>query len=55
MTKGHLYGFLRIVHDLTKEEVLRKIQSDFITIVAHQLRTPMSGLAWILELLAKKI
>jgi signal transduction histidine kinase len=52
--KGHLYGFLRIVHDLTKEEVLRKIQSDFITIVAHQLRTPMSGLAWILELLATK-
>lgn len=52
--KGQLYGFLRIVHDLTKEEILKKTQSDFITIVAHQLRTPMSGLAWILELLTKK-
>lgn len=52
--KGKTYGFLRIVHDFTKEEVLKKTQSDFITIVAHQLRTPMSGLAWILEMLANK-
>ncbi len=52
--KGNTYGFLRIIHDLTKEEVLRKAQSDFITIVAHQLRTPLSGLSWILEMLAKK-
>jgi len=51
---GKTYGFLRIIHDLTKEEVLRKTQSDFITIVAHQLRTPLSGLSWILEMLAKK-
>lgn len=52
--KGRLYGFLRVIHDLTKEEILKKAQSDFITIVAHQLRTPMSGLSWILELLAQK-
>jgi len=52
--KGNTYGFLRIIHDLTKEEVLRKTQSDFITIVAHQLRTPLSGLSWILEILAKR-
>jgi len=52
--KGETYGFLRIIHDLTKEELLKKTQSDFITIVAHQLRTPLSGLSWILEILAKK-
>jgi len=52
--KGKTYGFLRIIHDLTKEEVLRKTQSDFITIVAHQLRTPLSGLSWTLEILANK-
>lgn len=51
--KGKTYGFLRIIHDLTKEELLRKTQSDFITIVAHQLRTPLSGLSWILEMLAE--
>jgi signal transduction histidine kinase len=52
--KGKVYGFLRIIHDLTKEEVLKKTQSDFITVVAHQLRTPMAGLAWILEMLINK-
>ena len=52
--KGKTYGFLRIIHDLTEEEVLRQTQSDFITIVAHQLRTPLSGLSWILEILANK-
>jgi len=52
--KGKIYGFLRIIHDLTKEEILRKTQSDFITIVAHQLRTPLSGLSWVLEILANR-
>ena len=52
--KGKTYGFLRIIHDLTKGEMLRKTQSDFITIVAHQLRTPLSGLSWILEMIANK-
>lgn len=51
---GKTYGFLRVIHDLTKEEVLKKTQSDFITIVAHQLRTPLSGLSWILEVLTNK-
>ncbi|MDD5760487.1 MAG: ATP-binding protein [Candidatus Pacebacteria bacterium] len=52
--KGKVYGFLRIIHDLTKEELLKKTQSDFITVVAHQLRTPISGVSWILEMLANK-
>jgi len=52
--EGQTYGFLKIVHDLTKEEALKKTQSDFITVAAHQLRTPLSGLSWALELLLKK-
>lgn len=52
--QGKTYGFLRIIHDLTQAEMLKKTQSDFITIVAHQLRTPLSGLSWILEMLAGK-
>ena len=51
--KGKLYGFLKVIHDLTREETLKKIQSDFITIAAHQLRTPLSGLSWILEVLSQ--
>ena len=52
--EGQTYGFLKVVRDLTREETLKKAQSDFITIAAHQLRTPLSGLSWVLELLLKK-
>ncbi len=49
--KGRVYGFLKIIHDLTKEEEIKRTQSDFITVAAHQLRTPLAGISWILETL----
>ena len=52
--QGNVFGFLKVIHDLTKEETLQKTQKDFITVAAHQLRTPLSGLSWVFELLAKK-
>jgi len=52
--QGNVFGFLKVIHDLTKEEALQKTQKDFITVAAHQLRTPLSGLSWVFELLAKK-
>jgi signal transduction histidine kinase len=52
--QGNVFGFLKVIHDLTKEEVLQKTQKDFITVAAHQLRTPLSGLSWVFELLIKK-
>ncbi|MGC8651122.1 MAG: sensor histidine kinase [Minisyncoccia bacterium] len=52
--KGNVFGFLKIIHDLTQEEALQKTQKDFITVAAHQLRTPLSGLSWVFELLSKK-
>ncbi|MBI2607467.1 MAG: HAMP domain-containing histidine kinase [Candidatus Doudnabacteria bacterium] len=36
---------------LTKKETLGTIQSDFITLTSHQLRTPLSAMKWLLELL----
>jgi signal transduction histidine kinase len=35
----------------SKPEHLGTLQSDFITLASHQLRTPLSGIRWILELL----
>ena len=34
-----------------KKEHLGSVQSDFITLASHQLRTPLSGMRWLLELL----
>lgn len=31
----------------------RKVQDDFMTLTSHQLRTPLSGIKWLLELLQK--
>jgi signal transduction histidine kinase len=31
----------------------KKIQEDFVTLTSHQLRTPLSGIKWLIELLQK--
>lgn len=44
--KGEAAGFLKIIHDQTREIELIKSKTDFITIAAHQLRTPLSAVIW---------
>ncbi len=39
--------------DKSKKDSVRKAQSDFINLTSHQLRTPLSGIKWLLELLQK--
>jgi signal transduction histidine kinase len=34
-----------------KKESLGSIQTDFITLASHQLRTPLSGMRWLIELM----
>jgi len=46
-----LLGFLKIVNDRTREIEILKSKSEFITVAAHQLRTPLSAIAWTLETL----
>ena len=36
-----------------KKEKIGEVQSDFVTLTSHQLRTPLSGMKWLLELLQK--
>jgi signal transduction histidine kinase len=38
----------------SKKETLGTVQSDFINLASHQLRTPLSGMRWLLELLQKE-
>jgi len=52
--KGELIGFIKVIRDKSREIQLFKTKSEFITVAAHQLRTPLAGIKWALEMLDKK-
>ena len=51
---GIAFGFLKVVRDRTREVELLKSKSDFITVAAHQLRTPLSAVGWVFETLKEE-
>lgn len=46
-------GFVKIVREVTRETSLVKSKGDFVTIAAHQLRTPATAVNWTFENLEK--
>ena len=54
-SKRHSLGFIKVLHDITREKQLDEIKSDFISIASHQLKTPLSTMKWNLEILAKQL
>lgn len=48
---GSPTGFLKIIRNQTREVELLKSKSEFITIAAHQLRTPLSAVNWAFQAL----
>ncbi|MFA6494769.1 MAG: ATP-binding protein [Candidatus Paceibacterota bacterium] len=51
---GQLVGFVKMITNRTREAELLRAKSEFISIAAHQLRTPLTAVTWALEALEKE-
>ncbi len=47
---GEVVGLTLTLRDVTEEREVSQMKSDFVSFVTHQLRTPLSGIRWMLEL-----
>jgi len=47
--KGKILGAVGVFQDITERHKIEKEKDNFLSITAHQLRTPLSGIRWMLE------
>lgn len=51
VTEGVRIGTIVVLRDVTREKMVESMKSEFVTVAAHQLRTPTSGIKWSLQML----
>jgi len=51
MREEEKMGTLVILHDITREKVIERMKTEFVSISAHKLRTPLSAVKWTIRMI----
>ena len=46
---GQVLNFIKIVHNQTREKAILRSKNEFVSVAAHQLRTPLTAIHWTFE------
>lgn len=52
---GKIIGAVEVFRDISKENEVEKLRTDFLALASHQLRTPLSGTKWLIETMNRGI
>lgn len=50
---GSVEAYVKVIHDITEKKFMSKMKTEFISVAAHQLRTPLASIRWSYEMLSE--